>query len=158
MAASFESGLGVTLIWSRCRPFIRYEFYLSHFIINYLRFKNLKTGAISVSKLCCPVCWDLLDIMSASSNHQSKPVFSVAGNHDTVYYVALPPIIPRDILNKMISRFRGYLCHLVQQLAQPANNTKTHRSTQSSSGASVASSVTKEGKEQQVFAGTDIAT
>ena len=56
------------------------------------------------------------------------PHFSVLGYHSTIYDVALPPILPQDVHDKMISRYRGYLCNQLRQLAQPANDMKTHPS------------------------------
>ena len=77
---------------------------------------------------------------------------SVLGFHNTVYYVTLPPVVPPNVRDEMISRFQGYLCNQLSQLMQPPIWRKAHRSTQSSSGVSVASSVTPEGKNRDVFA------
>ena len=115
----------------------------------------MNASAIGVSKLCCPVCWDLLDVirrdvpvpMGALQDH-----FSVRGFHKTVYYEALPPGIPQEVHDKMVSRFQAYLRNQLGQLVQPTTWVKTHHSTQSSSGASVASSVTPQGKGRDVFA------
>ena len=62
---------------------------------------------------------------------QAKPRFSALGHHSTIYYVALPPIIPQDVRDKMISRFRGYLCDQLRRLVRPARNDIRHQSTPS---------------------------
>lgn len=81
-----------------------------------------------------------------------KPPFSVLGHHSTLYNITLPPIIPEDVQQEMVIYFRAYLCNQLWQLALPAIGVRTHQTTQSSSCASVASSVTKRGKQQGVFA------
>jgi hypothetical protein len=91
--------------------------------------QNLKTSPLAVSKLCCPVCWDLLDIMTRDSEGvaaQAMPHFSLLGHHSTIYPTALPPIIPENVQDQMISHFRSYLCNQLLQLRQPASDLKTH--------------------------------
>ena len=51
---------------------------------------------------------------------QVKPHFFLPGHHSTVYDVVLPPILPQNVRDKMISRYRGYLCNQLRQLVQPA--------------------------------------
>jgi hypothetical protein len=84
--------------------------------------------------------------MTAAEGTKAKAPFYVLGHHSTVYYNVLPPIIAQDIRDKMISHFRSYLWNQLQQLGQP-NHVRAHRTVQSMSGMSIASSVTKAGKE-----------
>jgi hypothetical protein len=85
---------------------------------------------------------------------KAKAPFYVLCHHSTVHYNALPPIIAQDIRDKMISRFRSYLWNQLQ-LGQP-NHVRAHRTVQSMSGMSIASSVTKASKERDVFGKVDL--
>ena len=52
---------------------------------------------------------------------QAKPCFSLLWHHSTIYQAALPPIIPEDVQEKMISHFRSYLCNQLLQLGAPGS-------------------------------------
>ena len=58
---------------------------------------------ISVSKLCCPVCWELLALLG-----DEKPL-SLRGSHSTIYPVELPKWLPPEIVDKMDKRFLNHL-------------------------------------------------
>ena len=66
---------------------------------------------ISVSKLCCPACWDLHDILSNPDKGKGKDrhLLRVPGRHATVYPVLLPAGLASWVVEKMIKRFEGYL-------------------------------------------------
>lgn len=59
--------------------------------------------AIVTSKLRCPICYDLVKLLSGEDAER----FRVRrGLHDTVYPVDLPGWLPEDILQKMVSSAR----------------------------------------------------
>jgi hypothetical protein len=64
---------------------------------------------VAVSKPCCPTCWDLMYILRGSE----KDHFLVRSCHSMVYPVELPPWLPKDVCQEMVSRFHK---HLVAQL------------------------------------------
>lgn len=57
---------------------------------------------ISVSKFCCPVCWELLEVLNETND---KVQFVVRAYHSNLYPVCLPPWLPGAVLEKMIQRF-----------------------------------------------------
>jgi hypothetical protein len=63
----------------------------------------LQSGMMSVSKLCCPVCWELLEILN-----EEKPL-SLRGRHSTIYPVELPKWLPPGIVDKMNKQFQKHL-------------------------------------------------
>jgi hypothetical protein len=68
---------------------------------------------ISVSKFCCPVCWELLQVL----NDLNKNVeFVVRAHHSHLYPVCLPPCLPNCVLEKMIKCFREKLYKKLRQL------------------------------------------
>jgi hypothetical protein len=68
---------------------------------------------ISVSKFCCPVCWELLEVLSETNNNLK---FVVRTHHPHLYAVHLPRGLPDDALKKMIERFRKKLYEKLCQL------------------------------------------
>jgi len=59
---------------------------------------------IAVSKLCCPVCGELLDILRGGSEY-----FKIRGCHSTIYVVELSPWLPSDVMQEMVNRFKRHL-------------------------------------------------
>lgn len=65
---------------------------------------------ISVSKLCCPVCWELLDVLRPKIPSQFQPpTLAVHGCHSHIYPLVLPPKLPSADYDEMVSRFLSYL-------------------------------------------------
>ncbi len=67
---------------------------------------------ISVSKLCCPVCWELLKLLGKEEELNAgggHPVFSVRGCHSHIYPVVLPASISPKVRKDMVSKFLSYL-------------------------------------------------
>jgi hypothetical protein len=81
---------------------------------------------IAVSKLCCPVCWELLQILRGATED-----FSVRGHHATMYPVELPPWIPDYIVFQMLARFQQYLIGELLKLTVPATRHKLSPSLES---------------------------
>jgi ribosomal protein L37AE/L43A len=61
--------------------------------------QNSDISRIEVSKLCCPTCEQLLDIL-----RNGKDIFVVRGCHSTFSPVELPPWLPLAHIQKMIDR------------------------------------------------------
>jgi hypothetical protein len=59
---------------------------------------------IVVSKLCCPGCWEYLDIVRGALN-----LFYVSGRHPTLFPFELPAYTSPQVLREMITRFEGFL-------------------------------------------------
>ena len=93
---------------------------------------------ISVSKLCCPVCWELLKFLNDDGPHLSLP-----GCHTAIYPVELPEWLPPLIVDKMTVLFKAYLqrelCHMTEKASVATIRKKHHVSHESESGISVAS-------------------
>jgi len=66
---------------------------------------------ISVSKLCCPACWELLCTLRELGDQNDT--FIVHGCHSIAYGLVLPPCLPREGANSvyeiMLAKYRGYL-------------------------------------------------
>ena len=79
---------------------------------------------------------DQLDVCHATSSVEDRCSFQISKS------------------GSVLQRYRRYFCHEVRYLVNPRQYyipVKTHRLTQSSSAASVASSITQEGKDQEIF-------
>jgi hypothetical protein len=68
---------------------------------------------ISVSKFCCPVCWELLKVLNET---QEEVRFIVRAHHSNLYPVCLPPWLSDEVLEKMIQRFGEKLYEKFYQL------------------------------------------
>jgi len=56
---------------------------------------------IAVSKRCCPVCWELMDILRTEPKQ-----FQVRGRHATLLPVELPSWLEKGHIDEMITRFK----------------------------------------------------
>jgi hypothetical protein len=108
-----------------------------------------------VSKLCCPVCWELLGILN-NLEDASRPL-SFPGCHPVVYPVELPAWLPPNIVDDMTGRFLGHLRRelniMVQGVEQKDRNNqkKHHASHESESNISVASTTRDDSDEDPAF-------
>ena len=95
-------------------------------------------SVIAASKLCCPICWELLSIL------RPDDAFHVRGHHSTVYPVELPSWLPDDTVQEMLDRFTNFLSREIttmiaeDRIAQKQGHLRT-TSLESNSGLSVAS-------------------
>lgn len=94
-----------------------------------------------MSRLCCPVCWELLGILSEDKFRLSYP-----GCHSIIYPVQLPEWLPSSIVEKLTEQFQIRLrCELdimvrgVEQRNEAIRRKKTHSYHLSESAASEAS-------------------
>jgi hypothetical protein len=99
--------------------------------------QDLAGDMVSVTKFCCPVCWELFEVVGKGE--------SVRGCHPIVTPVVLPEILPKDVYEKMITRFRAHLSgQLRHLLVFPVDYTisglNTHHRNTSGSGYSTTSS------------------
>ena len=108
-----------------------------------------------MSKLCCPVCWELLGILN-NLKDDPRPL-SFPGCHPIVYPVELPAWLPRSIVEDITERFRGHLRReldiMVQGVEQKdrIDQKKRHASHESESNISVASTTRDDSREDPAF-------
>lgn len=63
---------------------------------------------VSISKSCCPVCWELISIISTVPNPKQIK-FHVHAHHSTLYLVNLPPFLPISVQDQLTSVFKKRL-------------------------------------------------
>jgi hypothetical protein len=68
---------------------------------------------VSVSKLCCPVCWELFKILKREK--------AVHGCHPNVTPVVLPETLPNHVSESMVTRFRAHLSNQLRPLLMDPN-------------------------------------
>jgi hypothetical protein len=64
-----------------------------------------------VSKLCCPVCLELFDLLRDDSD-----AFHIDGHHDTLFQVELPIWLPLDLVVKLTAKFEKILWNQIGDL------------------------------------------
>jgi hypothetical protein len=82
---------------------------------------------IAVSKLCCPVCWELIKLLRTKAT-SSK--LAIRGSHPHIYPLILPPWVSDVIRREMELKFLGYLgAELIQLIhyEERAEASKSHR-------------------------------
>jgi hypothetical protein len=61
---------------------------------------------IAVSKLCCPVCWDIINMFNRQNEEQGSSVrFQAHGRHPNLYPVDLPDILDEGIKDELLTKF-----------------------------------------------------
>jgi hypothetical protein len=63
--------------------------------------QTLSSNKVSVTKLCCPVCWRLFHILNMEN--------AICGCHPTVTPLVLPETLPKHVSEEMISHLRALL-------------------------------------------------
>src|ERR1700679_1615365 len=58
---------------------------------------------IGVSKICCPVCWELIQALI-----RKRKQIRIRGRHSSLYLVELPPGLPYEITSHLLKRFKGF--------------------------------------------------
>jgi hypothetical protein len=76
---------------------------MNHLLIVFLQ--NIDRAQIGVSKLCCPSCWEFLEILREDQPGQ----YAVRGRHSALFPIQLPQWLPRHLLEKMVNRFEALL-------------------------------------------------
>ena len=112
---------------------------------------------IAVSKLCCPVCCELLEVLRTNDPSDTSLQFAVRGFHFHVYTVVLPPWIRPQQKQQMVSKFQRYLgselVAMVSELktkcspnlsANPEDAPKMHRRSGSSDMSQASSNISQE--------------
>ena len=66
--------------------------------------QKLDMMSISVSKLCCPMCWDFLVVL-----RDDTELMQVCGHHLIIFPVHLPNFLPDSVVQKMVTKYQGYL-------------------------------------------------
>lgn len=86
---------------------------------------------LSVSKLCCPICWQLLSILRGSSED-----LAVRGGHPDLYPVEMPQWLPKDIMLKILAYVDQLLVDQVIIMMMNEANTTSKRHNRKFSGQS----------------------
>ena len=87
---------------------------------------------ISVSKLCCPVCWELFKVLDLN--------IKIRGCHPTVSPLALPDTFSPEILKEMVKSLRTQLASQLRHLVNEPPRTIHHFRNESETGHSATSS------------------
>jgi hypothetical protein len=87
---------------------------------------------ISVSKFCCPVCWELFKA--------ATPGIKISGCHPNVTPLALPETLSPEIITKMVAALRILLVSQLKPLLENRAPQFGHSRNESESGYSAASS------------------
>lgn len=124
--------------------FVRYIFRRTYPVsLTNLCWQTMEHGVIGVSKLCCPACWELMQVLKTNYDRR----FMVRGFHTTVYPVQLPSWLPKHVVDQMVTRFEAHLRLALSLLLESKSLEtvrKTHRTRESESNISVASTTTDE--------------
>lgn len=91
--------------------------------------QQLNNARIGVSKLCCPVCWDLLSILKneRSKNGQEKGLV-VCGRHPTLHEVDLPRWLSLEVLKAMVDQYESKLYEELMGMAKRSEIQSERRS------------------------------
>ena len=76
--------------------------------------QNFDNSTIAVSKLCCPVCWELLKIL----RNDDSTDFHVDGHHETLFQVELPEWLPLEIVVELTAQFEKILLEQIKTLVR----------------------------------------
>jgi hypothetical protein len=96
---------------------------------------------VSVSKLCCPVCWELFKALKLGTH--------IRGCHPTVTPLALPETLSPEISREMVARCQALLASQLKPLLSTEQaHTKQHYRNDSETGYSAASSNMIEGASE----------
>ena len=88
---------------------------------------------ISVSKLCCPVCWELFEALKLGTG--------IHGCHPTITPLALPETLSPKIIGDMVEHFQAVLTSQLKPLLDVTlTRTIQHSCNESEMGYSAASS------------------
>lgn len=71
---------------------------------------------IGVSRLCCPVCSELLSILAHPNIRPGEDTFNIDGFHSVISVTELPPWLPKSVLEEMLVYFSKVLCSQLVQL------------------------------------------
>ena len=89
---------------------------------------------IVVSRRCCPICWEVLDILRGDTDR-----FRVRGHHATLFPVELPEWLSPRVVDEMIIRFQEILYNEILRMLKFEASDKRPPSRQSISNLSTGS-------------------
>lgn len=73
-------------------------------------------SVIAVSKLCCPVCWEALQIFRR--NMPGDDAYNVRGRHSSLHLTELPSWLPSEALDDLLLRFRELARQELQKMIE----------------------------------------
>lgn len=72
---------------------------------------------IAISKLCCPVCAELLKVL------RGEDYVGTRGCHPNISAADLPAWLPLEVVKEMVARFQNHLCgalaHMLTHIHEP---------------------------------------
>jgi hypothetical protein len=100
--------------------------------------QNFDNSVISVSKPCCPVCWELIKLL----RNDKSTDFHLDGHHKTLSQVELPEWLPVQIVEELTARFENILLTQIETLTprrkrhafNPSGQSRNDLSSDSSEG------------------------
>lgn len=105
-----------------------------------------------MSKLCCPMCWELFGIFNEGNEDESQ--LSFPGCHLIIYPVKLTDWLPTPIVDAITKKSKTDLKKVLEIIVAGAKSKKHHASHQSESNISVAST-NRDGDDDDEFKGYD---
>ena len=85
-----------------------------------------RSGTMVVSKLCCPVCWELLRILGSNTST------AMCGRHSTLHFLHLPTWLPDHVVAALLQRFRTFASEELHKMhLKHLATTKSHAHTPS---------------------------
>jgi hypothetical protein len=108
-----------------------------HFIFS----QALQGDMVSVTKLCCPVCWELFKIL----RKLLKLDIRISGCHPSVTPLALPETFSPEIIKEMVIALRGQLVLQLEPLLHSKSPQKVQHSRHESETGHSATSSNNEG-------------
>lgn len=80
---------------------------------------------ITVSKFCCPVCWDVLDILRRQSTSNPSHIesrFFVRGRHSVIYPVILPTWLSSVVRGQSLHKYEDDLRRMLQSFVKDSES------------------------------------
>jgi len=97
--------------------------------------QNMDSSSFAVSKLCCPVCSELFNLLRDGSD-----TFHIDGHHHTLFQVELPIWLPLDLVVKLTAKFEKILGNQLRYMMSEHHKHTNTPSGQSGDGLSSDSS------------------
>jgi hypothetical protein len=99
----------------------------------------MDNSSFAVSKLCCPVCSELFNLLRDDSD-----AFHIDGHHHTLFQVELPIWLPLDIVVKLTAKFEMILGN---QLGDMMSEHHKHAKTPGQNGDGLSSDSSDDGDD-----------
>jgi len=98
---------------------------------------GIRGNKIAVSKLCCPLCWEVFEILRQYC--PESDAFFTRGPHSTVYLLDLPSWLPNGVVELILRRIKELVKEELDGLLEKFEGAQQHLHTPSAEKASAAS-------------------